>query len=182
MGRDMIMRDECHNYARLFPKQEHDIHPTARMLARYNAWPTGIFDAVAALPGEEATKQRKSLFKNMSTPLNHNYVIDASGSASRGARAWLRSPQYQITRRSPGCGGRRRKSTLVCRLERRAFRLPRAGGKGELTLIGGQPGRDDARRDPASTSSTTRLITAASSQTSSTRCRRGRRRPTCRCS
>ena len=51
--------------------------PTARMLARYNAWANRlIFDAVAALPPEEATKQRPSLFRNMVHTLNHNYVID----------------------------------------------------------------------------------------------------------
>jgi uncharacterized damage-inducible protein DinB len=50
---------------------------TARMLTRYNAWANRlIFDAVAALPGDEATRERKSLFKNMVHTLNHNYVID----------------------------------------------------------------------------------------------------------
>jgi len=50
---------------------------TARMLARYNAWANKlIFDAVAALPEGEATKERKSLFRNMVHSLNHNYVID----------------------------------------------------------------------------------------------------------
>lgn len=50
---------------------------TARMLARYNAWANKLtFDAVAALPPGEATKERKSLFKNMVHTLNHNYVID----------------------------------------------------------------------------------------------------------
>jgi uncharacterized damage-inducible protein DinB len=50
----------------------------ARMLARYNAWSNKVmFDAVAALPAGEATKERKSLFKNMVHTLNHNYVIDA---------------------------------------------------------------------------------------------------------
>lgn len=50
---------------------------TARMLARYNAWANQlIFDAVAALPEGEATKERQSLFKNMVHTLNHNYVID----------------------------------------------------------------------------------------------------------
>ena len=49
----------------------------ARMLARYNAWANRlIFDAVAALPAGEATKQRQTLFKNMVHTLNHNYVID----------------------------------------------------------------------------------------------------------
>ena len=50
---------------------------TARMLTRYNAWANQlIFDAVAALPGDEATKERPSLFKNMVHTLNHLYVID----------------------------------------------------------------------------------------------------------
>lgn len=50
---------------------------TARMLTRYNAWANKlIFDAVAALPPGEATKERASLFKNMIHTLNHNYVID----------------------------------------------------------------------------------------------------------
>ena len=49
----------------------------ARMLARYNAWANKlIFDALAALPEGEATKERQSLFKNMVHTLNHNYVID----------------------------------------------------------------------------------------------------------
>ena len=47
------------------------------MLARYNAWANKlIFDAVAALPGGEATKERQTLFTNMVHTLNHNYVID----------------------------------------------------------------------------------------------------------
>jgi uncharacterized damage-inducible protein DinB len=50
---------------------------TARMLARYNAWANKVtFDAVAALPDGEATKERPSLFRNMVHTLNHNYVID----------------------------------------------------------------------------------------------------------
>ena len=49
----------------------------AATLARYNAWANRlIFDAVAALPAGEATKQRQTLFKNMVHTLNHNYVID----------------------------------------------------------------------------------------------------------
>jgi uncharacterized damage-inducible protein DinB len=47
------------------------------MLTRYNAWANGlIFDAVAALPEGEATKPRRSVFRNMVHTLNHNYVID----------------------------------------------------------------------------------------------------------
>ncbi len=51
---------------------------TARMLARYNAWGNKLmFDAVAALPPGEATRERQTLFKNMVHTLNHIYVIDA---------------------------------------------------------------------------------------------------------
>jgi uncharacterized damage-inducible protein DinB len=47
------------------------------MLTRYNAWANRqIFDAVAALPDGEATRERPSLFRNMVHTLNHNYVID----------------------------------------------------------------------------------------------------------
>ena len=50
---------------------------TARTLARYNAWANQtIFDAVAALPPGEATKERQSLFRNMVLTLNHLYVVD----------------------------------------------------------------------------------------------------------
>lgn len=50
---------------------------TVRMLARYNAWANKvIFDAVAALPAGEATKERPTLFKNMVNTLNHLYVVD----------------------------------------------------------------------------------------------------------
>jgi uncharacterized damage-inducible protein DinB len=49
----------------------------ARKLTRYNAWANElIFDAVAALPEGEATKPRRSVFRNMVHTLNHNYVID----------------------------------------------------------------------------------------------------------
>jgi uncharacterized damage-inducible protein DinB len=47
------------------------------MLTRYNAWANElIFDAVGALPESEATKPRRSVFRNMVHTLNHNYVID----------------------------------------------------------------------------------------------------------
>ncbi len=50
---------------------------TARMLARYNQWTDRlVFEAVAALPGDEATRPRVGLFKTMVHMLNHNYVID----------------------------------------------------------------------------------------------------------
>lgn len=49
----------------------------ARMLTRYNAWSNKVwFDAIAALPPGEATKERGGLFKNMVHTLNHIYVID----------------------------------------------------------------------------------------------------------
>jgi uncharacterized damage-inducible protein DinB len=49
----------------------------ARTLTRYNAWANElIFAAVGALPEGEATKPRRSVFKNMVHTLNHNYVID----------------------------------------------------------------------------------------------------------
>jgi uncharacterized damage-inducible protein DinB len=48
----------------------------SRMLTRYNHWANKVmFDAVAALPEGEATKERRSLFRNMVHTLNHNYVI-----------------------------------------------------------------------------------------------------------
>jgi uncharacterized damage-inducible protein DinB len=50
---------------------------TARTLARYNAWANRtLFDAVAALPAGEASRQRPSLFTNMVNTLNHLYVVD----------------------------------------------------------------------------------------------------------
>ncbi len=50
---------------------------TARMLARYNQWTDRLtFEAVAALPGDEATRARVGPFKTMVHMLNHNYVID----------------------------------------------------------------------------------------------------------
>lgn len=49
----------------------------ARMLTRYNAWADKLMlDAAAKLPEGEATKPRKSVFKNIVHTLNHNYVID----------------------------------------------------------------------------------------------------------
>lgn len=49
---------------------------TQRLLARYNAWANRVlYDAVAALPGDEATKRRASLFPSMAHTLNHNYII-----------------------------------------------------------------------------------------------------------
>jgi uncharacterized damage-inducible protein DinB len=48
-----------------------------RMLARYRSWADRLtFDAVAALPPGEATRERPTLFKTMIGTLNHNYLID----------------------------------------------------------------------------------------------------------
>ena len=48
-----------------------------RTLTRYMAWTNDkIYDAVAALPEGEATKPRRSVFKNIVHTLNHVYVID----------------------------------------------------------------------------------------------------------
>jgi uncharacterized damage-inducible protein DinB len=48
-----------------------------RQLTRYRAWANKlIFDAVAALPEEEALKPRPGAFRNMVHTLNHSYVID----------------------------------------------------------------------------------------------------------
>jgi len=61
---------------------------TARMLARYNQWTDRLtFDAVAALPGDEATRPRVGLFKTMVHMLNHNYVIDRVFQAHLEGRA-----------------------------------------------------------------------------------------------
>lgn len=50
---------------------------TARMMARYNAWANKLtYDAVAALPEGEATKERQTLFKTMVNTLNHLYTTD----------------------------------------------------------------------------------------------------------
>ena len=50
---------------------------TIQMLMRYNAWANkAIFEAVAALPGSEATKERPTLFKNIVNTLNHLHVVD----------------------------------------------------------------------------------------------------------
>jgi uncharacterized damage-inducible protein DinB len=49
----------------------------ARTLARYNAWSNKVlFDAIAALPPGEASKERPTLFKTMIGTMNHLYVID----------------------------------------------------------------------------------------------------------
>jgi len=50
---------------------------TAQTLTGYLAWANRVmFDAIAALPEGEATKERVSLFKTMVLSMNHNYVVD----------------------------------------------------------------------------------------------------------
>jgi len=50
---------------------------TAKLFARYRAWADRLtYDAVAALPPGEATKERPTLFKTMIGTLNHNLLID----------------------------------------------------------------------------------------------------------
>lgn len=50
---------------------------TIQMMTRYNAWANkAIFEAVAALPGSEAIKERPTLFKNIVNTLNHLHVVD----------------------------------------------------------------------------------------------------------
>ena len=62
-----------------FPLFEDDMTTThtIQMLTRYNAWANkAIFEAIAVLPGGEATKERPTLFKNMVNTLNHLHVVD----------------------------------------------------------------------------------------------------------
>src|SRR5258708_13127294 len=48
-----------------------------RKFAQYRAWADRLtFEAVAALPPGEATKERPTLFKTITGTLNHNLVID----------------------------------------------------------------------------------------------------------
>jgi uncharacterized damage-inducible protein DinB len=48
-----------------------------RMLAKYRAWADKLtFDAVAALPPGEASKERQTLFKSIVGMLNHTHVVD----------------------------------------------------------------------------------------------------------
>jgi uncharacterized damage-inducible protein DinB len=50
---------------------------TIRLLTRYNAWANkAIFEAVAALPHGEASKERPTIFNNMINTLNHLHVVD----------------------------------------------------------------------------------------------------------
>ena len=48
-----------------------------QMLTRYKAWANkATFEAVSALPEEEITKTRQTLFKTIIHTLNHVYVVD----------------------------------------------------------------------------------------------------------
>jgi uncharacterized damage-inducible protein DinB len=50
---------------------------TLKMLVRYKAWADErAFDAVTAIPEEEALKPRMTTFKNMVHTLNHVFVVD----------------------------------------------------------------------------------------------------------
>jgi uncharacterized damage-inducible protein DinB len=50
---------------------------TIRRMTRYRAWADRLtYDAVAALPPGEATKERPTLFKTIMGTLNHNLLID----------------------------------------------------------------------------------------------------------
>ena len=115
---------------------------TARMLARYNAWANQlIFDAVAALPDGEATKERQSLFKNMVHTLNHNYVID------RIFQAHLEGREHGYTARNtpeapPLDGLRRAQRELDDWYIAWSDKLSEAalGEKVHFTLVGGNKG------------------------------------------
>ena len=48
-----------------------------RLMANYRAWADKLtFDAVAALPAGEPSKERPTLFKSIIGTLNHNHVVD----------------------------------------------------------------------------------------------------------
>jgi uncharacterized damage-inducible protein DinB len=50
---------------------------TAATLARYKAWADELtFKAVGALPADEVTRERPTLFKSIIGTLNHSYVVD----------------------------------------------------------------------------------------------------------
>lgn len=50
---------------------------SARLLARYRMWADQLtFDAVAALPPGEASKERPTLLKSIIGTLNHSYLVD----------------------------------------------------------------------------------------------------------
>jgi uncharacterized damage-inducible protein DinB len=66
-----------------------------RTLTRYNAWANRLlFEAVAALPEQEALKPRPGAFRNMVHTLNHIYVID------RIFRAHLEGREHGYTARN----------------------------------------------------------------------------------
>ncbi|WP_085579938.1 MULTISPECIES: DinB family protein [unclassified Pseudomonas] len=50
---------------------------TAHLFAGYKRWANRrLFDSLQALPAEEITRERKTIFKNMIGTLNHIYVVD----------------------------------------------------------------------------------------------------------
>jgi len=50
---------------------------TAGMLARYNAWANRtLIDAIAALPPDEPSRPRHTLFKTLIGTLNHIYIVN----------------------------------------------------------------------------------------------------------
>jgi uncharacterized damage-inducible protein DinB len=56
------------------------------MLSRYNAWANNkVFEAVAALPAGEASRERPSLFRSMVATLNHVHAVDLIWQAQLGA-------------------------------------------------------------------------------------------------
>lgn len=68
---------------------------TVKRLAEYKAWANEItFSAVKSLPEGEATKERKTRYKNMIYTLNHVYVIDCV------FKAHLQSKPHSYTARN----------------------------------------------------------------------------------
>jgi uncharacterized damage-inducible protein DinB len=50
---------------------------TAQVLAQYKSWADErTFDSVAALPPEELTRERPTLFKTIIGTMNHSYLVD----------------------------------------------------------------------------------------------------------
>jgi uncharacterized damage-inducible protein DinB len=86
---------------------------TIQMLTRYNAWANeATFDAVAALPAGEATRERPSLFKNIANTLNHLHVVDLIWQAHIEKRDHGFSALNTVPT-SPSSGAPSRSSTLA---------------------------------------------------------------------
>ena len=67
---------------------------SALMLARYGDWADRVlFAAIGALPGDAASRPRKTLFGSMIGTLNHNYQVDLIW------RAHLRGEAHGFTSR-----------------------------------------------------------------------------------